>query len=790
MGVGDVQFSFDAFVIEGQTVVGASVVKNNERVRSLFTFHQQSVKRTDSVRRLSRAGTIWIPVLLLLVFFQIALANEPPFYQRCFGEGTDTNISRYESPDWLESSCQPCGKTQRRAAVSENSFRSLHVIIQLTTPRLQSELLSIASGLLTENVNVTIFYMNFNRTTTHDYSQILWGKVLSGVPCTQDAANHLRPTLSLQGINIPPRTMDTCSQNFGRDTHFADPIQSCSVAVATNQYRALTSALFQDKIDPLEMPDLLLTDFHGIGATTFAEKLGIPYIILADEMSYFETIGWGENDVSFWQYIVSLPNAFLRSFFATRTFSELNRMRSVLGLSPVRHLSSLWVLATSIFVLANEYQSSSLPKQREYMPPVMHFSTPIFPPCIACLQNHPPPRHPAIATLPPAKLFPGEPENDSLYVLVYLPVADFTASEAREVLNGLHIVHRSISFTDTDETWCNQESSKICWSAPIDLKVKWLLTDSSNHRFLSQHPLPEFVTQIEAHRYHDHLLRAFQNTTKNDKTILMANCDGDAGSALLLRIPTLCFPSKKVAPLPACLDKGGNSALRTLSKIESKQIATEIIRFLHTLRTLSPEQTLTSRYDNNEGNSLRRAVTAILEAANLLRSQRITLAPTDFEYNGRRAYLHSRWLQRLFAATIEAKGLRLAPSYTQNTSSTTTVMHWLASSVLCSAAFYLIIRRTFPGAARQLRTSLLNAELRQFKFFVEAFHVHLPEIQSALKALSELFKEHDNLERRQPSGEAVLLRLTNEQHNGKIHQKLSGNKSGHSSHKKRMAKHR
>ena len=719
--------------------------------------------------------------ILMIVFFAtigLTCSIGQPFHQRCYGDKATTNVSRYESSEWLENSCRPCREPRRRAALNTTAHRPIHVVVQLTTPKLQPEFLSIASGLLAENVNVTLFYMNFDRPTTQEFSHILWEGVLAGVPCTQDELEHLRPTLSIQAINIPPTVREACSERLSKGTSYAESMQSCSVISSTNQYRAHTNAFFGDD-DPLPMPDVLLTDFHGFGALTFAEKLGIPSIILSDETSFYESIGRTEMATSStWQYMRSLPKEFLRSFLATKSFSDLNRMRDVLDLRSKRHLSGFWDVATSVFVIADRYGTTSLPEQMSHYPPLLHFSTPIISPCMTCRDRPPPPPKPNKEL--PGRVEQTMPEN-RLNVVVYLP-EDFTSSQARQLLKGLHMARKSMRIT-TDET-CNPENSKIlCWPDQVDLQVKWLLTmEAVNHRYLSLHPLPNFVKEQDSSLYLDNILHSFQSAaTSNEKTILVASCDSDARASLLLRIPTLCLPSTKRSK--ASRDNESNEAFRTLEKLESKDFAIQLIRFLYTLRNSPQEGANMPYYDDTDGDSLERAVTIIRAAGNILHNTGVT--PTAADLVGAQATLRSRKLQQSFVSAIQRRGLKLAPRRSTNHALEFTLKR-IACIILALACCLIAIRWVVPEISRYLRAPMRNMQRNQFKIFLEAFLARLPELENVLAAACEFWKDRERLRRTNHNSRDSL----NGRQNGKTQTKSSGSKSSNGAHKKRMGKYR
>lgn len=729
-----------------------------------------------------------VPFIIFFGAIRLAMSNQQPFsqrqpfLQRCFGEEAVSNISLFESPAWLESSCRPCTSPHRRSSLNTTNNRPMHAIIQLTTPKLQPEFLSIAAGLLAENVNVTVFYMNFDRPTIPKFDHILWEGVLAGVPCTQDASEHLRPTLSLQAINIPPSLQGFCSRRLARTSFYAETMQSCSVISATNQYRALANAVFGQghHDDPLPFPEIIVTDFHGFGALVFAEKLGIPSFIVADETSFYDNIGRGVRELSTWQYIQSLPREFFRSFLATKAFSDLNQMRRLLGLEPKRHLNGFWDVATSIFVVADQYQSESLPQQRNQFPPLLTFPFPIISPCVSC-GHRPRPLRP----LQFLELSGGvEPTSlrDKLTVVVLLPLEGLIAAEAREIVRGLSMARKSV-LTTTDAS-CKPGGSTLCWPDAIDLQVKWLLTDATNHRDLTMHPLPHFIEHQDSSLYLDNILRSFQpnNTSSNNKTIVVADCDTDVRASLLLRIPTICLPSK--AGTKSARTKESSDAFRVLEKIDSKEVATQVMRFLHTLRN-APQDTMMPYYDNSKGDSLKIAVTAIRGAGDVLINDPGMPVFSDAGYKGAEATERRRTLQRSYAAAMEERGVTLAPRYIldPNLPFALTMRYWVAYGVLFLSCSYLATKRVFPGVGRSLRTPLRNVQHHELKLFLEASIARLPEFGVSLAALREFWKDRDNLRRQRLPGQT-------ESTNGRQNGKASGSKSSSALHKKRTGKHR
>jgi len=411
-------------------------------------------------------------------------------------------------------------------------------------------------------------------------------------------------------------------------------------------------------------------------------------------------------------------------------------------------------------VIANRFNSSTLPKQRGEYPPLLHLKKPIFPPCFDCMGSV----HNGSQQL--EKVDPRR-----LDVIVVVP-PDLTGAQARHIIQGLSIARKS------GQSYSNHDCARgKCWNNSFDLQVKWLIDYYySSHVYLEPNPVPNFVSMIHD-KLHllESLLRSFREGKSRGRTILVARCDADARAALLLRIPTLCLPPPSPS-FPAQPTPKEDDVFRVLRTFESRELATQLARLLWAIEKMPQEPSIPYYDDNDQRDGLPRAIAAIFAAGSL------------YNIYHEKYFYHPMDKQASFTVTMYNRGF-----LNQRHPRRLPVFYKIAYGIACCILFLTLItfgvKRFFPAAARYLRISLRNYINPQGSYLGkvllqiwEAVTFRVPEIEQARDIIIKLWNDHNKERQKQKKG-------NHSSSSGKANTGNS-NKGSASSQKKRLGKHR
>jgi hypothetical protein len=659
----------------------------------------QTQAATMSISRLR-----WFAAGTFVVLAARAIDSTEPSYQRCASAvETDENVTLAGST-LLASTCQGCSENPANEGANNGNTSveegRLHVMIQLTNPNPPSELLSIASGLLAGDMNVTVFYMNYPNLIPENYGNLLRRKVLAGIPCGKQ--KEAQAYLAINSIDLKPPILEACSDLIDKSSSFVNPLHECFVQMADAQYRLVLLKLY--RTDFKYLPKVLLTELQGLGSLFFAEQLGIPSFIVNDASDIKQVAGPQPHGtwLSLCRKILSIPLDYMG---ARKSFVTLNRIRAGLELKPKRTISGFWEGATAFLALA-QHPSSSPPLLRSNLPPLMHLKAPLFPPCVTCSQE----------TNSTARF-----EYNSAVIIV-LPPFDLRASQGREVIRGLSMARNSL-----------HDYGDPQWNGPTDFSVKWMVSsDASNSEFLLQDPVPSFITRVNASLFIDNLLLS---TESNSTPIVIGRCDGDVKAAILMRVPTLCLPGFSSGHyLRDAKGQDNNEAWEALQSIESKEVALNVLRMLSQLQE-SPPRRAASYFESDSGDSLQRVLDAVQAASHLVSQYRFLMGLKSGKPVNRRD------LQRRFV--MELKGDRLyVPSPSDHRPFYVTILESFAWLIFLLSLFYLFLKHVDPNAYRRLRIPRSLRNYFNHSRIWESMMARLPEVDRACEALIQLWKDN------------------------------------------------
>jgi hypothetical protein len=548
--------------------------------------------------RLARRYTTIRALLFVLVFISPPFSDSAnPVYQRCNVGVTDGDSDA--SHGWEAASCHVCeennlpvvvGQEEDKASGEKKKDITLNILIQITIPKLEPELLNVAAGLLMHPENaVTIAYMSWFRGTSEDYDQVLRRRIRSKIPCSSHAGKYrLEERLKLHSIDIAPPIRVYCSKRVNLTLSYLEPVQSCIGVAAPAQYR-LYSHLFRKLEEPnYKIPDVIVTDMYGYGALAVAEEFGIPSLVLMDQHSFYEaTRQTGGRNLSIRHWLESYILGTIHAVMGIKTFSDINRFRGILGLKRLKHRIALWNSATAVAVLGHEFNASA-PSPKASFPPILHLQGPIFPPCMPC-------RNRSIITQQKPAIQQGE-----TVTVLFLPPWDLSASWSREVTKGLTMARRSLLCY---QGACDRTATTNCWHDRLDLRVKWLVdTDLAHLSYKPTEPIPSFIQLENASLFLDDLI----SHSEEGLTIVLAHCDDEARAALLLGIAVVCLATRSKMQ-----QSRPGAKVYHLPTYQAREIAMQVTQLVWNLKTkISPEEDF-SHLKSKQSDSLHRLVRVI-----------------------------------------------------------------------------------------------------------------------------------------------------------------------------------
>lgn len=570
------------------------------------------------------------PHFMLLVLFSILSAL--PFqlaktiYQRCLDStlGNSSTHAVLRQNSLLANSCEACEQQNSESFSNNRSLIELHVIAQITSPNPPAEILSICSGLIEHDINVTVFYMAFSRPLMSDnFGTFLRRRILSGISCYQQEQASKR--LSIYAINIASSTSETCVRAGKRAHRHRNPFQHCFVALGVNQYRTMKSFLIIKNSNL--PPNLILTEFYGFGSLILAEKYGIPALLITDDWALSETPGLQENKHCGWwswrRYI--FPNGISQSLATSRSYIELNRLRQSAGLPLKRAIQDFWDAATGIVVLTNQ-PSTTLTILDEHQPPILYFGNPLLPPCIPCEIHQDVEKGKHLNTLD----------------VIVLPPSDLTTTQVREILRALTLAKRSLGSHDSS---C-RSGSPNCWDHPVDMHVKWMDNgELPSGLDVMGSPLPLFVEKRNATLFLNDVLESLERDASHKSLIVITMCDDNVRPALLLQIPALCLPSSNNDHRGA--GSISKDSLEILQDMRARNIAVKFLQLVWKVHSTTVIPLASNIVDSKGVGSLQHVLAAIRVAAQVSHSaiagQTLSSVSSD-----------SHMIQRSFASTLTA----------------------------------------------------------------------------------------------------------------------------------------
>lgn len=374
------------------------------------------------------------------------------------GRGGTQTIS-YSLQEFYNSTCRVCPKekqTRLDNGVLEAAYNKTHTVVLLESTEMQDKAFIATAGLLSAGCPVTLIT---GPNMPHDHNWIM-DAVLEQIPCEQQSLASL--LLGLKRIVVADASVFPCPFDL------LDPVKMSpgDNILCTIQNSLPIAAALSAQLKTILHPSVLIIDAASVSGLLVAERERLPAVLLVEHGSAFLRHVLGAPDCYRNERSVLSPGFWYSAFASgiqdrlnaldlTSAFVALNRIRTYLGLTRVRHVADLWRAGGNVLLVTED---SSL-AWRSVLPNLFSMPEPLLPPCIPCTEVQPA----SVADNSLPKIVLAVPfDND-----------DGGRLSARRLMQGFEIVRRSIRGFLLDDDICDdkQQANSFCWNGPTDFQV-------------------------------------------------------------------------------------------------------------------------------------------------------------------------------------------------------------------------------------------------------------------------------------------------------------------------------
>jgi hypothetical protein len=493
----------------------------------------------------------------------------------------ESNFRGLQQVLW-NTTCSKCKTTSTLlSSLDDPRNRTLfHVTMIVTGPSNNDELISLAAGLLTENVQVTLLLMvddHSNNDSSSSSSSSTWNdtittQILNRVPCEQEST--AKRLLSSHLLTVHDKLSDQCQhQSFSLQSACGLEMVNSTLHIFQQQQQQQQQQQHSNNATNVWILQAAsLDDPTLIGALLYAEKFHLPTMALTDSKAILDLVLQHDPEWTPCGNIMSRMLALLyqrwHSLGLTRTVLRWNHIRRQLSfpaLHPMDFFPTVVTLVVPWWAKEDcttartteipEDSSSSSSSPISTSPNRVLFGSIYPPPCSPCLKQDT--VLPTSTTAPTAKVQDDNATASTMVILVQPPVLleddDWTPASIRELIRGLALVKTSL------ESYDDCEWDSLTCSKPQHVRVVWL--GGENDTRTAQFPiLPSFVHQEPANT---NILDSIARQPKDVSTIMvLSSCQqGDTQVLYNWGVRVMCWSS---IPSSSSLYQARGLAIRLL----------------------------------------------------------------------------------------------------------------------------------------------------------------------------------------------------------------------------------